>query len=100
MRWLLFLSRVAFICNLFSVLTLLILWKDIIQLQALVGTIGIMGYVLAIVFNPLVNLLYALLFIIKRSALALIPKWLLLANFLFLLLQALYIYLQNDTFNY
>ena len=99
MRWLLFLSRVAFICNLFSVLTLLILWKDIIHLQALVGTIGIMGYVLAIVFNPFVNLLYAIFFFIKRSALAIIPNWLLLANFLFLLLQALYIYLQNDTFN-
>ncbi|ANE50047.1 hypothetical protein [Flavisolibacter tropicus] len=100
MRWLLFLSRVAFICNLFSVLTLLILWKNIIQLQALVGTIGIMGYVLAIVFNPLVNLLYALFFLFKRSALAVIPGWLMVANFLFLLLQALYIFLQNDTFNY
>jgi hypothetical protein len=100
MRWLLFLSRVAFICNLFSVLTLLILWKDFIHQQALVGTIAIMGYTMAIVFNPLVNLFYALLLIVKRTVLAGIPKWLMLSNFLFLLLQVLYISLQNDSLNY
>lgn len=97
MRWLLFLSRVAFICNLFSVLTLLILWKDIISQQAVVGTIGILGYVLAIVLNPFVNLCYCVFLFIKRSALTLIPKWLLLANIVFLILQLLYIFALNDT---
>lgn len=93
MRWLLFLSRVAFICNLFSILTLLILWKDITSQQAVVGTVGILGYVLAIVFNPFVNLCYGLLLVIKGSLLAIIPKWLLVANFVFLILQLLYIFL-------
>jgi len=100
MRWLLFLSRVAFICNLFSLLTLLILWKNFVHQQAIVGTIAILGYVLAIVFNPIVNLIYGSLLLAKRTALALILNWLIFANFLFLLLQVLYIYLQNDTFNY
>src|SRR5688572_7086076 len=100
MRWLLFLSRVAFICNLFSLLTLLILWKNFVHQQAIVGTIAILGYVLAIVFNHIVNLIYGSLLLAKRTALALILNWLIFANFLFLLLQVLYIYLQNDTFNY
>ena len=92
MRWLLFLSRVAFICNLFSVLALLLLWKNIISQQAVVGTIGVLGYVLAIVFNPFVNLCYGTLLVTKRSLLAIIPQWLLLANFVFLILQLLYIF--------
>jgi len=97
MRWLLFLSRVAFICNLFSILTLLILWKDFISQQAIVGTIAILGYILAIVFNPFVNLCYGLLFIAKRSALGIIPNWVLFSNFIFLILQLLYIFLLNGT---
>ncbi|HYH16501.1 MAG TPA: hypothetical protein VD794_14830 [Flavisolibacter sp.] len=97
MRWLLFLSRVAFICNLFSLLTLLIMWRNVINQQAIESTIGIMGYVLAIIFNPFVNLIYGVLFVAKRSALVVIPKWLILANFVFFILQLLYIFVLNDT---
>ena len=100
MRWLLFLSRVAFICNLFSVLTIIVLWKNIIDQQVIISTIGVIGYVLAILFNPLVNLLYGILLIGKRSKLALIPNWLMIANFVFLLLQLQYIFFINDTVHY
>lgn len=87
MRWLLFLSRVAFICNLFSVLALLIMLKNVISQPAIVSTVGIIGYMLAFVFNPLVNLLYGALSLAKRSSLAIIPKWLLLTNFVFFIIQ-------------
>jgi hypothetical protein len=100
MRWLLFLSRVAFICNLFSVLTILVLWKNIIDQQVIVSTIGIIGYVMAIVFNPLVNLLYGGLLLFKRSKLIDIPTWLMVTNFIFLLLQLQYIFFINDTVHY
>lgn len=97
MRWLLFLSRVAFICNLFFILSLLILWKELVTQQAVVGTVGILGYVLAIVFNSFVNLCYVTMLLVKRSVLSVIPKWLLLANLVFFILQILYIFVLNDT---
>ena len=97
MRWLLFLSRVAFICNLFSVLTILVLWKNVIDQQVIVSTIGVIGYVLAIIFNPIVNLIYLILLLFKRSKLFLVPRWLMIANFVFLLLQLQYIFFINDT---
>lgn len=100
MRWLLFLSRVAFICNLFSVLTIIILWKNFIDQQVVVSTIGIIGYVLAILFNPIVNLIYGSLLLFKRSKLANIPTWLMVTNFVFLLLQLQYIFFINDTVHY
>jgi hypothetical protein len=100
MRWLLFLSRVAFICNLFSLLSILLLWRNFIEQQAIISIIAIIGYMMAIFFNPLANLVYGILLIAKRPIKNFVPSWLLITNFVFLLLQLQYIFFLNDTFHH
>jgi len=100
MRWLLFLSRVAFICNLFSLLSIVLLWKTFIEQQVVVSIIAIIGYMLALFFNPLVNLIYGILLIAKKPLKDFVPKWLVVANFIFLLLQLQYIFFLNDTLHH
>jgi len=100
MRWLLFLSRIAFICNLFFLLTVLLQWRNLGGNDAVISTIIIIGYVFAIVVNPLVNIFYLFMLIRKKPLLQRLPKWLVLANFIFLLLQLQYLLFLNDTFHY
>jgi hypothetical protein len=95
MRALLFLSRIAFICNIFSIFAIVLLWKNFIGDQAVVSTIGIIGYFLAVILNPLVNLLY-LVFLLRKKLYKAVPRWLVLANFIFLVLQLQYILFLND----
>lgn len=95
MRTVLFLSRIAFICNLFSLFAILLLWRNFIEGQAVVSTIGIIGYFLAVIFNPLVNLIYLIL-LLRKKLFPAVPRWLVLANFIFLLLQLQYILFLND----
>jgi hypothetical protein len=90
----LFLSRIAFICNIFSILAVIVLWKNIITEQAVVSTIGIVGYFLAALFNPLVNIIYLILLLRKRLFNT-VPRWLVITNFIFLLLQLQYILFLN-----
>jgi len=99
MRWLLFLSRVTFICNLFSLMSIILLWRSFVEQQAIVSTIAIIGYVLALFFNPLVNLIYGILLIAKKPLKTYLPFWLMISNFIFLVLQLQYIFFLNDTFH-
>ena len=100
MRWLLFLSRIAFICNLFFLLTVLLQWRNVGGNDAVISTIIIIGYVFAIVVNPFVNIFYLFMLMRKKPLLQRLPKWLVLANFIFLLLQLQYLLFLNDTFHY
>jgi hypothetical protein len=58
-----------------------------------------MGYFLAVfLFNPIVNVSYAFCILLKRKLFKLVPKWLVLTNFILLIVQILYIILfLNDT---
>lgn len=102
MRWLLFLSRVAFVCNLFFLLSALLQWKAFISDQSVVSTIVIAGYFLAVfLFSPLVNVLYGAQAILKKNLFQVVPRWLVLTNFLFFVLQIVFItFYLNDTFHY
>lgn len=91
MRWLLFLSRVAFICNLIFIPAFVLQIKNFISDPELASYIIIIGFVFAILFNPLVNLCYILLFFINRKSLASIPGWLIVMNILFLILQLIFL---------
>ena len=98
MRRLLFLSRVAFVCNLFFLLTWLLRYVNYVHDQAAVSTIVVMGYFLAVtIFNPLVNIIYLIMLLKRRNLTAVVPLWLVLANFIFLLLQLQYMLLLNIT---
>lgn len=100
MRWTLFLSRVAFICNLFSIFAILLLWRNFIADETTVSIVLIAGYFLAIIFNPVVNIIYAVLLLRKKQIELYVPKWLAITNFIFLLLQLQYIFFLNDTINH
>ena len=88
MRWLLFLSRVAFICNLFFLLTVLLQWRNLIGDERVASTVVIIGYFFAVfVFSPIVNLSYGFTLLRRKPLFTFVPRWLVLTNFIFLLLQ-------------
>lgn len=97
MRWLLFLSRLAFICNIFFLLAFSLRLTNWIQQPDLEASILITGYFMAALFNPIVNFCYLLVFFVRRRALANLPSWLMTANILFLVMQFFYILYLNDT---
>ncbi len=102
MRWLLHLSRIAFVCNIFFLLSALLQSTSLIDNQAIVSTIVIAGYFMAIfLFSPLVNFLYGAHWVLRKNLFAMVPRWLVWSNFAFLLLQILFIiFYLNDTFYY
>jgi hypothetical protein len=97
LRWIAFLSRVAFICNGFFLITALLQYKNVVQEVVAVSTIVVLGYFLSIfVFNPLVNFCYLVLLLRKQKLFDGVPRWLVMANFIFLILQVLYILFLHD----
>lgn len=100
MRWLLFLSRVAFICNVFFLLAVSLQFSNWLQNEDLAGTIAIIGYLLVAIFNPMVNIFYLALFLIRKKFWHTVPSWLITANLLFLVMQIFYILYLNDTKHY
>jgi hypothetical protein len=91
MRWLLFLSRVAFICNLFFIVCIILRYKDVIDDQSLKGFIVVVGWLIAPVVTVTVNVILLSLYIIKRTPLAFIPKWLFVSNIIMQLAQLIII---------
>lgn len=100
MRWLLFLSRLAFLCGLFFLLSISLLIRDWVQDDAIVSTMIILGTVMGAVTVPLVNICYLIVLFWKRDIKTYVPLWLVTANFFFLLIFAFYIYYQNGQHNY
>jgi hypothetical protein len=96
---LLFLSRVAFICNLFFLCSVALQFRSFVNEDSLVSTIVILGYFFAVfLFNPIANVSYVISILLKRKLFKLVPKWLVLTNFIMLIVQILYIILfLNDT---
>ena len=96
-RWLLFLSRVAFICNICFLIAFSIQMTDWIKNPDITSMIALVGYLMGFLVNPFVNLCYLVLLILARRKLKIVPSWLLTANILFLVIQILYIFYLNDT---
>lgn len=93
MRWLIFLSRQAFIYNvLFAILVVFKSYFPLINGGA-GSTIIILGYVLVWIVNPLVNISYLVLHLSRFRIFTIVPAWLISANILFLVFQTLYIIL-------
>ncbi len=76
---------------------MVLLGNNLVKNEAIVSILLILGYFFAIIFNPLVNIFYGLRIISRKPLFAHIPKWLVLANFIFLLLQLQYILFLNDS---
>ncbi|WP_121355480.1 hypothetical protein [Flavisolibacter nicotianae] len=97
MRWLLFLTRLAFICNLFFLLAVSLQLSRWFQNQDAEALVIIIGYFMAALVNPVANICVLFLFLQNRIKLAAVPRWLLFSNGVFLILQIIYLINLNGT---
>jgi hypothetical protein len=100
MRAILFIARVALICNIVSLFTIFLLFQNKIENNVALSTAIVIGYVLAMIFNPVTNLIALFLLIFKRDIFRRLPLWLVIVNFIFLLLQLQYIDHLNGTLDH
>ncbi len=98
MRWLLFLSRLAFICGLCFLLSVSLLMQEWISDENLKSMIITIGYLMGMIVIPLVNLCYLAVLIVKRKLKEFVPVWLVIVNFLFLLTLLFFIFYLNDPY--
>ncbi len=91
MRRLLFLSRLAFICNIFFLLAVSLQLSNWIHNQQLVSTIVIIGYVMGFILNPILLLCYLIQVLLRKKFWQHIPPWLIIANILLTIILVLYI---------
>jgi hypothetical protein len=97
MRWLLFLSRLAFLCNVCFLLAVSLQFLRWFQNHDLESYFIIIGYFLVAIINPLANFCVLYLFVGSRERLKVVPSWLWIANFAFFILQIIYLLYLNGT---
>jgi hypothetical protein len=86
MRKLLFLNRLALICNiLFLVCLVLQRTQDIITNQDIKGLIIILGWLLSFILSVVVNF-SALILLVRKREIG-VPNWLVITNLLFFILE-------------
>ena len=98
MRWLLFLSRLAFICGIFFLLSVSLLIADWTRDDAITSTIITIGYIMGLVIVPVVNLCYLVILFVKRRIAVYVPLWLVVSNIFFLFILIFYIFYLNDPY--
>jgi hypothetical protein len=98
MAWLRFLSKLAFICGVFFLLALSLLFKDWLKDDSMVSTIITIGYFIGLIVVPITILCYLMVLLIKRKLRKYVPIWLVIANLFFLLVLAFYILYLNGYF--
>jgi hypothetical protein len=96
MRWLLFLSRLAFICGFFFILSISLLIYEWTTDQDIIGTIITIGYLMGMVIVPVTLLCYLGVLLVRRNLVSIVPPWLIFSNIIFLLLLFGYIYYINS----
>ncbi len=98
MRWLLFLSRLAFICGVFFLLALSLLIKDWAQDDAITSTVITIGFIMGVVVVPVTVLCYLAVVLIKQQLTTYVPGWLVAINIVFLIILLFYIFYANDPY--
>lgn len=96
MRWLLFLSRLAFICGLFTALSLSLQFRDWLHDEVTVSTIVTIGYFMGMIVLPLTTLCYGIVYLVKHKLG--VPRWLVIMNILFFLLLIFIFFYLNDPY--
>ena len=91
MRWLLFLSRLSFICGICFLLTLSIQIFAWTNDQALAGTIITIGVFIGLLVVPVTLLCYLLVLLMKKNLTQIVPIWLIISNVIFLIVLLIYI---------
>ena len=98
MRLVRFLSRVAFICNICFLVTSLRQWILLPLDNQLASDIIVLGYLVSVVINVIVNLIALVLLLIGKLRAAAVPIWLLIVNLIFFILQLLLFYTNLHSF--
>jgi uncharacterized membrane-anchored protein len=98
MRWLLFLSRVAFICGFSFLLAFATLFFKQVDDNEWLKTLIIIGFVIGAVVLPLSLFCYLMLSLIGKKPGTVVPKWIVIANILFLFVLLSYIFYLNDPY--
>jgi hypothetical protein len=98
MRWLLFLSRLSFICGICFLLALSLLIKNWTNDEAITSTIIVIGYVIGLIVVPFTILCYIGVLIFGRKLK--VPLWLVISNILFLFVLILYIIYINGNYDH
>jgi len=93
MRWLLFLSKLAFICGFCFLLSLAFQLSKKSNPEAVSSTIIIIGFVIGLLVVPLTLISY--LVVLVRYKKLPVPLWLVIANIIFMFILMLYIIFIN-----
>jgi hypothetical protein len=97
MRLLRFLSRLAFICNICFLVASSLRYLPALPDNALLSDIIVLGYFVSIGVNFFVNLIVIILFVLRRIWAAGVPRWLLIVNFIFFVVQIVLFYRFNHS---
>jgi hypothetical protein len=93
MRWLLFLSKLAFICGICFLISLSFLISEKANNDAVSSTIILIGFVIGIIIVPFTLLCYLGVLMIRKKLP--VPLWLVISNIVFLFVLMLYILFIN-----
>jgi len=88
----LFLARVALICNCCFVLAWGMRYIPSLPAGGLVATVLVMGNIVSIVVNVLLHVFYALFLLAGKRLSPNVPKWLLGINFMVLIFQGIVLF--------
>lgn len=98
MRWLLFLSRLAFISGVCILIWLVMAMSKKENNELFSSTVIIIGYAMGGLLLPATNFAYLVMLIRKKPLRLLVPGWLIIANVLFLFVLVYYIFYLNDPY--
>lgn len=91
MKWLSFLSKLAFICNICFVLCLLLRYSNLELDDEINSLLIIIGWFMAIVVSVFYFLITVIAAARKRHAGSGVAAWLVMANFAFLIVECVYL---------
>lgn len=98
MRWLLFLSRLAFISGICILVWLILAMVETENSELFSSTVIIIGYALGAVILPVTNICYLVVVLRGKKLRPIVPLWLIITNIFFLLLLIYYIFYLNDPY--
>ena len=98
MRWLLFLSRLAFICGVCSLVSFLILIQKGSGNHDFESTLITIGFLMGAIIVPGTLLCYAGVMIARKKLRTTVPLWLIMANVFFFLFLIYFIFYLNDPY--
>lgn len=91
MKWLSFLSKLAFICNICFLFCFLLRYSNLQLDEELNGLLIIIGWFMAIIVSLFYFLLTFIAIARRRHAKADIPAWLIITNFVFMVVELIYL---------